>query len=453
MSIAVARQDQLDFPPPGYGRYEDPSFLQWLSLIRGNPLAAFPKSSYRERHMTWRLGPTNMVFLFDPELIEDVLLHQLDAFPKAPLQNRFLRPIVGDSLVTTEGKAWRRQRKTAAPMFRPRSLDLFTPGMTASIEEILEGWPTDKPVDVVPLAQNLGLSVLQHTLFSDAASIDTDAMVHSAARVLKGMGKITVVDLLGLPFMLQPGRWASKRHADKMRATIAEVIAARQVSGEDGEDLLGRFMSATDPESGEKMPDQMIADNILSLYGAGFETTAGSISWALQVMAENPKLQERVAAEAAALSEEEDPLKTCPLTLRVVKETLRLFPSVPVVIRMANRDVSVGDLKIRKGTLVYVCIFVSQRNELTWADAHRFDPDRFLPEAEAARHRSAFLPFGAGPRICIGMRFALMEAVLALAGLTRKFQFSEAPGNKPVPRQYLTIRAEGGINLIASPRS
>lgn len=452
MSIALAPQDQLDFPPPGFGPYEAPTFLQWLSLIRMNPLACFPESSYRERHMTWDLGPTKMVFLFDPELIEDVLLHQLEAFPKAPLQNRFLRPIVGDSLVTTEGKAWRRQRKTAAPMFRPRSLDLFTPGMIGSIEDVLESWPTEKPVDVVPLAQNLGLSVLQHTLFSDAASIDSDAMVHSAARVLKGMGKITVVDLLGLPFMLQPGRWASKRHADKMRAAIAQIIEARQASGEDGDDLLGRFMSATDPESGEKMPDQMIADNILSLYGAGFETTAGAISWALQILAQNPELQEKVAAEAAAFEAGADPMAACPLTLRVVKETLRLFPSVPVVIRMANRDVRVGDLNIKKGTLVYVCIFVSQRNEMTWGHANRFDPDRFLPEAEAARHRSAFLPFGAGPRICIGMRFALMEAVLALVGLTRKFKFCEAPGNEPVPRQYLTIRAEGGINLIATPR-
>lgn len=452
MRDAIARQSPSDFPPPGYGPYEAPTFLQWLSLIRMNPLACFPESSYRERHMTWDLGPTRMVFLFDPELIEDVLLHQLDAFPKAPLQNRFLRPIVGDSLVTTEGKAWRRQRKTAAPMFRPRSLDLFTPGMSASIESELDRWPAGVPVDVVPLAQNLGLSVLQHTLFSGAASIDTDAMVHSAARVLKGMGKITVVDLLGLPFMLQPQRWASKRHADKMRAAIAQVIEARQVSGVAGDDLLGRFMSATDPESGEKMPDQMIVDNILSLYGAGFETTAGAISWALQILAQNPALQEQVAEEAKALEGSADPLLACPLTLRVVKETLRLFPSVPVVIRMANRDVTTGDLEIKKGTLVYVCIFVSQRNELTWPDAHRFDPDRFLPEAEAQRHRSAFLPFGAGPRICIGMRFALMEAVLALAGLTRKFRFSEAPDNHPVPRQYLTIRAEGGINLVASPR-
>lgn len=402
--------------------------------------------------MTWRLGPTQMVFLFDPEMIEDVLLHKLEAFPKAPLQNRFLRPIVGDSLVTTEGKAWRRQRKTAAPMFRPRSLDLFTPGMTASIEGSLRDWPTDTPVNVVPLAQNLGLQVLQRTLFSDAAEIDTDAMVHSAGRVLKGMGKITVVDLLALPFMLQPQRWASKRHADKMREAIRQVIVARGMSGKDGEDLLGRFMSAVDPDSGEKMPEQVIVDNILSLYGAGFETTAGAISWALQILAGNPDLQDKVAAEEAAWDGASDPLASCPLTLRVVKETLRLFPSVPVVIRMANRDVMVGDLEIRKGTLVYVCIFVSQRNERTWPDAHRFEPDRFLPEAEEARHRSAFLPFGAGPRICIGMRFALMEAVLALVGLLGKYRFSEAPNNSPVPRQYLTIRAEGGINLIASAR-
>lgn len=402
--------------------------------------------------MTWRLGPTQMVFLFDPEMIEDVLLHQLEAFPKAPLQNRFLRPIVGDSLVTTEGKAWRRQRKTAAPMFRPRSLDLFTPAMTSSIEDSLKDWPTDTPVNVVPLAQNLGLQVLQSTLFSDAAEIDTDAMVHSAGRVLKGMGKITVVDLLALPFMLQPQRWASKRHADKMREAIRQVITARGLSGKDGEDLLGRFMSAVDPDSGEKMPEQMIVDNILSLYGAGFETTAGAISWALQILAMNPDLQDKVAAEAAAWDGTSDPLTSCPFTLRVVKETLRLFPSVPVVIRMANRDVKVGDLEIAKGTLVYVCIFVSQRNERTWADPHRFEPDRFLPEAERARHRSAFLPFGAGPRVCIGMRFALMEAVLALVGLVGKFRFSEAPDNRPVPRQYLTIRAEGGINLIASVR-
>lgn len=446
--------DTLYFPPPGFATYEEPSFFQWPFLLRRNPLVTFPASSYRRPHMTWNIPSAEMHFLFDPELIEEVLIHQFDAFPKAGLQNRFLKPLLGNSLITTEGAQWRRQRKIAAPIFRPRSLDLFSPGMNVAVDELLESWPVGAPADVVPLCQRLALNVLQHTLFSDARNIDSDAMLASATRVLKGLGQLSVVDLLNLPFMLRPQRWSSMRHAEKIRTMVNQLIKSREHTGDAGTDLLGRFISAEDPETGERMPPETVVDNIMTLFGAGFETTAGVLAWTLHILAQSPSLQDALAAEAKASPDHDgDPIKTHPLALRVIKETLRLFPSVPVVIRMAARDAVLGDLAIKRGSLVYVCIFVSHRNETTWPDPSRFDPDRFLPENEEARHRTAFLPFGAGPRICIGSRFALMEAVIALAGLTRMFRFSEAPGNSPTPRQYITLRAEGGINLIALARN
>lgn len=288
---------------------------------------------------------------------------------------------------------------------------------------------------------------------SEAGNIDSKTLLNSASRVLKSLGQLSFVDLFNLPFFMRPQRWPAMVHTARIRRMVTDLIDERSTLEDPGNDLLGRFIKARDVETGEHMQKETVIDNVMTLYAAGFETTAVSLAWALHVLARNQDLQDEVLKEAnLAEGDSGDPFTRYPFTLRVVKETMRLFPSVPVVIRTTTRDVALGDLSIRKGGLVYICIFVSQRNELTWKDPHRFNPDRFRPEEEEKRHRSAFLAFGTGPRVCIGARFAQMEAVLAVAGLVRAFHFSETPGNNPVPRQYLSMRAEGGINLVANRR-
>jgi cytochrome P450 len=259
--------------------------------------------------------------------------------------------------------------------------------------------------------------------------------------------------LVGLPpWVWHPAKRPMRNAAADLRAAISRIIARRRApGGAVGDDLLGRLMAARDPETGEPMSDSQLADNLLTFIAAGHETTAKALTWTLYLLARAPDWQQRVREEVAAVAGVQqiaaDHLSRLGVTQRVLKESMRLYPPAPVMTRMTARDVVLDGHALPAGTLLVIPIFVVHRHRRLWEDPDRFDPDRFLPEREAEHLRTQFMPFGFGPRTCIGMSFAMLEATAILATLVRAAAFGWDGRHLPEPVSRVTLRPKGGMPL------
>jgi cytochrome P450 len=248
-----------------------------------------------------------------------------------------------------------------------------------------------------------------------------------------------------------PGIRRARRARDRLHGEVARTIAARRGSRVPHRDLLALLMEARDPETGRAMDDRDIADNLLTFMLAGHETTALALTWSLYLLSIHPAVEAEVRHEIAEVAGggplSPDHLDRLALTRRVIQEAMRLYPPAPILARTAVEDVPLGEVLIRRGTNVYVPIYALHRHKALWSEPDRFDPDRFLPEAAKARDRYAYLPFGAGPRICIGMSFALVEATAVLATILRDVRLTLRPGHLPELRSRVTLRPANGMPM------
>ena len=220
-------------------------------------------------------------------------------------------------------------------------------------------------------------------------------------------------------------------------------------------DLVTRLLAVTDPETGRSMSDRDVVDNLLTFLVAGHETTALALTWTFYLLSLHPEIAERVVQEIETVTQGgslcEEHVEALSYTRQVVQEAMRLYPPAPVVVRAAIRDVYLGNELIRAGSPTYIPVYAIHRHQLLWDEPDTFDPDRFAPEAVKARHRYAYLPFGAGPRICIGMSFALTEAVVILATLLRSVRLELRPGYVPELKQRITLRPAAGMPMRLQP--
>jgi cytochrome P450 len=244
--------------------------------------------------------------------------------------------------------------------------------------------------------------------------------------------------------------------AKEVRTIVEHLLAQRRAQPGSGNDLVARLISARDPATGEQMSDATIVDNLATFLFAGHETTAKALTWTLYLLARAPQWQDRLRDEvqhALRTSPRVGPgtIERLPLTLRVLKESLRLYPPAPVMTRLANQDLDLESTHVPKGSLIVIPIFVLHRHQRLWDDPGRFDPDRFLPENEAKYPRTQFMPFGFGPRICIGSSFALIEATAILATLLQSARFEWDGRHAPEPVSRVTLRPKGGMPLIVKP--
>ncbi len=395
-----------------------------------------------------------------PELIQSVLLDEADAFQRAESQQRLFRPAVGEGLFTAEGAAWRRQRRAAAPAFRHEFLRNMVSAFAEAAEDAAERLVASRrsgPVDVEPEMRRATLSVVSRTLlagFDNAA--DPQRLTQRLGAFAALVAKPTLLDLIGAPAWIPSvARLRLQRVARAMREEARHALERRRADGQEG-DLLGALVAARDPETGAGLTDAELVDNILTFVGAGHETSTVALTWALGLIARAPAVQQRLADEAHAV------LGAGPVTAdavdrlrfheQVLNETLRLFTPTPFLLRQAHRDVDLGPVRVRAGTEVWCHLYVLHRSPLQWDAPAAFDPDRFSPERSRGRHRFGFIPFGAGPRICIGARFAMLEAKTMLATLTRAFHLAPA-GPEPLPAFRLTVRPAGGMWLTLAPRA
>jgi cytochrome P450 len=425
-----------------------------LTFVR-NPLSSLPLPVYEQPVFAYDNGRNLVAYVTSPELIEKVLLHESAQFPKSPIEKRVFHYTLGDGILTSEGANWRWQRRTTAPLFRPADLASLVPAMTAAADEQVARWRRRGPGAVSAIDRDMSettFRVISATMFAGSADAEAATIMHAADRALATISWDIAAAMLRLPrWMWFPGKYRRRRSGRRLRASVAAILARRRAAGLDGTDLLARLARAQDPETGSPMSEKQLVDNLVTFLAAGHETTAKALTWTLYLLARAPQWQDRVLAEVrtvvGTIPVRAQHLDRLPVTRAVLKEAMRLYPPAPVMTRIAAGSMELGQQAIRAGAFIIIPIFAVHRHRKLWQDPDRFDPERFAPEREAQYPRTQFMPFGFGPRTCIGGTFAMMEATAILATLVRRARFEWDGVHLPEPVSRVTLRPKGGMPL------
>jgi cytochrome P450 len=404
----------------------------------------------------FRLGLQRMFLLNRPDFVQEVLVTQAPSFKKSRILEK-AKTLLGEGLLTSEGDFHLRQRRLAQPAFYRDRLTGYAQTMVDCSADAQARWTDGEPLDMAHQMMSLTLRIVGLTLFSR----DVESEARSIGDALTDV--ISTFETMLLPFsgLLQRLPLPSIRRADKARQTldriIYQMIAERRASGEDRGDLLSMLLLAQDNEgSTGGMNDKQVRDEALTLFLAGHETTANALTWTWYLLSENPDAETRLHAEIDEVLGDRQPgyddLPRLEYTERVLAESLRLYPPAWAIGRMALRQVRIYNYEIAPKSICIVSPYVMHRNPRHWPDPERFDPDRFTPEAKQARPRFAYFPFGGGPRVCIGERFAWMEGVLVLATIAQRWRFNLTPGQVVEPHPQITLRPRYGMRMVAQRR-
>jgi len=450
----LTQTDHSFRPPAPSPRQNPPSTLQMMRIVYRNPLELWGEPSYNEPwiSITGGLGGP-LLIVNDPGLIRYVLVENAKNYRMARVRQKILRPILHDGLLTAEGEVWKRSRKAMAPVFTPRHIAGFAAPMLRQSEQFASRYE-EKIGDVVDISRDMTMltfDILAETLFSGEIAGNPEAFATQVDRLFETMGRVDPLDLLGAPDWLPRfTRILGRKSLAFFRNIVAETMQMRQeklAAGADvPEDFLTLLLRAQGPDG---LTRGEIEDNIITFIGAGHETTARALGWTLFCLANLPGERERVEAEIdqvlASRTAPVDWLDAMPLARASFEEALRLYPPAPSINREAIEDDRYADLEIKRGTQVLVMPWTVHRHRKLWDDPEAFRPSRFYPENRETIGRFQYLPFGAGPRVCIGSSFAMQEAVIALAVLLSRYRFDLVPGTKPWPVQKLTTQPEGGL--------
>ena len=427
-----------------------------LRAARANVLSIIPEIATRQPMVSGKTGK-RWHMVMDPDAIRRMLLENLDNYPKSVVTKNLLRPAIGDSLFIAEGAHWRWQRRTAAPVFSHRNVMNLAPVMSAaalrSADRIAEAGP--RAVDVAADMVRTTFDVIADVTFSGDGMFDADAVHRGIDSYIAEAGRISLFDILGLPdWVPRPGRLMAGGAVKEMKRVADEAVEARRDRGAQGvPDLLDLLLEGEDPESKRRMNTAELRDNLLTFIVAGHETTALTLGWSLYLCAHDQDVQARARAEAQAVLS--DGVATgadvarLPRVRQIIDEALRLYPPAGLVSRTALAPDTLCGREIRAGDTVIIPIYALHRHHMLWDAPDTFRPDRFADRKAVPRY--AYLPFGDGPRICIGASFALQEAVIVLATLLARFRFTPVPGRAPDPVMILTLRPQGGVWLMAEP--
>ena len=448
--------------PPTVLPPEQPLSLHrfFLRFVR-NPLLTLARPVYDDPMLVRGNGLRLVVYVTAPALVEEVLLKGSERFHKSPIEKRVFRSTLGDGILTSQGASWRWQRRTAAPLFRPNDIAALVPAMTAAAEDQAARWRETPPGTKHAIDADMTettFHVISTTMFGGAADEDARAILKASDKALATISWDIAAAMLQFPdWLWYPGKHSRRTAGRELRARVADMVARRRAVGLEGDDLLGRLAQARDPESGEPMSESQLVDNLLTFLAAGHETTAKALTWALYLLARAPEWQKRIAEEVEAVCGPEpvgaQHLDRLVITRSVLKEAMRLYPPAPMMSRILAEPTTLGGHELPAGALVIIPIYAIHRHRKLWSDPDRFDPNRFTPEREAGHARSQFMPFGFGPRTCIGMTFAMMEGVAILATLVRRARFEWDGRHLPEPLSRITLRPKGGMPLFVWPRA
>ncbi len=449
-------------PPAPVPRTGPVGTLQLIRTIYRNPLELWGEPSYNEPWVSIDWSFAHTIIANDPGLIRHVLVDNAKNYKMAAVRQRILRPILRDGLLTAEGDVWRRSRKAMAPVFTPRHIDGFAESMKRTTDVFADRYDgltgtTDVSRDMTMLTYD----ILADTLFSGEIAGDPDQFSHEVDRLFETMGRVDPLDLLGAPAWLPRFTQIRGRRAlaffRQIVANTMEMRKARMAKEGDKvpNDFLTLLLKAEGPQG---LSRAEIEDNIITFIGAGHETTARALGWTLYLLAKAPWERDLIEQEIDAfMGQREVPpphqwLDALPFTRSAFEEAMRLYPPAPSINREPIEDDQYKDLVLPKGAAVLVMPWTVHRHRLYWENPEAFMPSRFHPENRDKIDRFQYLPFGAGPRVCIGASFALQEAIIALATLLHRYRFDIAADIKPWPVQKLTTQPDGGLPMSVTAR-
>ncbi len=445
-------------PPKPAARPDKVSLWRYMRLFRQDILSAQPAKLYRAWMAEFRTPFFRSYLVNQPELVRTVLNERPMDFPKSDRVGEGLRPLLGNSVFLTNGAVWQRQRRIIDPAFEGGRLRDTFPAMLAAGQAAGARLP-EGAVEIEEQMSHAAADVIFRTLFSIPIEHRLAAEVFRQFRAYQRSQPI-----LNLAAFLPVPRWvprfhrrATRRAAQAIRTAIAELTANRMAEIEAGtapDDLATKIMTTADPETGERFSADEMVDQVAIFFLAGHETSASALGWALYLLALFPDSQDRVAEEAAALPENPvfSDLSMLKFTRDVFRETLRLYPPVPMMVRESTCPERFRDRDLPKGSQIVLSPWHLHRHERLWDDPDSFNPDRYGSENGRNCLRDAYIPFSSGARVCTGAGFAMVEGPLLLALLVRGFRFQRVDGDDPVPVAHLTVRARDGIRLRVSRR-
>ncbi len=431
--------------------------------MRRNPIETWTKAHFE---LPIIVGPSILgmtAVVNDPAAIRRVLVDNATNYRKDALQKRALGPALRDGLLEAEGEEWRVQRRTLAPLLTPKTVDSFAPAVNAAAEDFVnrlmhlcEGLVLDVQLEMARVT----LDVLGRTIFSDGIERDFDEIAFAVSRIVATVGRLDPFDILDFPEWIPRLGKLGGRQAQAFFSSLVESLIARRKrllarnKGSAPRDILTLLLEAQDPQTGAGLSDPQIKSNIQTFIAAGHETTANALTWSLFLLSLSEEWRAILADEASAVlsGPVEEYAARLVATRAVIEEAMRLYPPAPSMSREAIGPDDLAGKRIKKGTLVMIVQWVLHRHRLLWEKPDCFDPRRFLPGARENVDRFAYLPFGAGPRVCIGASFSLLEAVIILAHIMRSFSFELKKNHAVMPLQRITLRPKGGLPMILRRR-
>jgi cytochrome P450 len=401
-----------------------------------------------------RLGPVHLYFANHPDLVREVLVTRAKSFRKLPRLIRALREVDGNGLVLSEGDFWLRQRRLVQPAFSPKRFEGYAKTIVDCAQQAVDSWAPESQINVPLAMRRLTLAIVARTLFGADVTGSEEAL-GEATETISEIVTVQTGRLIQWPIWVPTAENRRKKRAiEVVDRVIRRIIRERRASGEDRGDLLSMLLAAVDEEGdGTGMTDEQARDEAITLFNAGHDTTASSLTWTWYLLAKHPDVEAAVRDEAlGALQGRAAAYADLPAlvyTTCVVKESMRLYPPTWALIpRVTAQSVTIGGYELPKGAWVYIYPWVLHRDGRFFADPERFEPERFKPDRAALIPQHAYIPFGAGPHVCIGNTFATMEMVLALATIATERRLTLPPEHPPViPEALIAIRPRDGLKL------
>jgi cytochrome P450 len=433
-----------------------PALARWLGLApRFDVRATLEKGPLC---YTKLLGK-RIYFVNDAEYVKRILLDNVANYPKSVTYRNNLRPFLGEGMLISEGEFWKRQRRLAQPAFHLKRLKALAAAMAECAADLGAGWKHGEVIDVMQAMNAVTMEIVARTLFGADVSADIAEVGEAMAVLQEETGRIRATAFFELPEIFTRPR--SRRFREAV-ATIDDIVmrivALRRKSGAVKDDLLSMLLEARDEETGQGMTDRQLRDELVTLFLAGHETTAIALTWSFHLLGQTPRAEAMLQKEVdEALGNKAAPdfddLEKMPYARMVAEESMRLYPPAYVFSRRAAGDDKLGPFDMPAGAHIVISPYALHRRADYWPKPDEFWPERFAPEARADRPKLAYLPFGGGPRVCIGNSFAMMEHAIVLAAVVRRWRLESIPGREVKTEPRITLRPRGGLPMRALLRA
>ena len=462
MSIAevydlnLARRPLVPPSPPRPPQNLGP--LARMAAMRKSAIGTWGQRAYEEDIIQGRFFGHGSFILNTPDAIRHVLVDNYENYTRTPPGIRVLRPMLGEGLLIAEGRAWKHQRRTLAPAFTPRAVGTLVPHMISAIDETITELrrASDDPVDLRETMQRMTLEIAGRSMFSFGMVRHGKALRDFVIEYGTRLASPRFFDLL-LPLRWpSPQDFARARFRKRWTRFVAMLIAERRAAGKnDGappRDLFDLMVAARDPETGEAFSDAQLGDQVATMILAGHETTATALFWSLYLLALDPATQEELAREARTVAASGTlDIERLKFTRAVIDETMRLYPPAFLIARAAGGRDTISGMAVAPGDVILIAPWLLHRHEKLWQEPNAFMPDRFMAPSPPP-DRFAYLPFGAGPRVCIGAHFALVEATLALARIVGAFRVELIDRAPVMPIGVVTTQPDRSPMFRIAPR-